>query len=75
MIPAIPETQDQLQQLRDLIAEATAAIAPSYFLLPVADEEGGEPIVQYRDRRTREFHQLRSRFLSRPLLQADRAHL
>lgn len=28
----------------------TSRIAPDYFVLPVADVDGGEPLVQYRER-------------------------
>lgn len=50
-----------LDLLRNLLADATARIAPAYFLLPVADVEGGEPLVQYRERvyAYELYHQLR----------------
>jgi hypothetical protein len=45
-----------------LLSTATAAISPAYFLLPVADGEGGEPLVLYRERvyAYELYHQLRS---------------
>jgi hypothetical protein len=50
-----------LERLRDLLAAATADIAPEYFLLPVADADGGEPLVEYRERvyAYELYHQLR----------------
>jgi hypothetical protein len=40
--------RQKLDLLRSLLANATARIAQEYFLLSVADAEGGEPLVQYR---------------------------
>jgi hypothetical protein len=53
--------RQDLDLLRNLLANATARIAPEYFLLPVADAEGGEPLVQYRERvyAYELYHQLR----------------
>jgi len=53
-----------LTKLRDLLAAATAAIQPDYFLLPVADGQGGQPIYQYRERvyAYELYHQLRVRW-------------
>jgi hypothetical protein len=50
-----------LELLRKRVARASAEIEPEYFLLPVADAEGGEPIVQYRERvyAYELYHQLR----------------
>jgi len=42
--------RQDLDLLRSLLANATARIAPEYFLLSVADAEGGGPLVQYRER-------------------------
>jgi hypothetical protein len=42
--------KQDLEQLRNFITDATKDIAQEYFLLPVADREGGEPLVQYRER-------------------------
>lgn len=55
---------DDVAYLRHLLAEATAGIGRDYFLLPVADAEGGEPIMQYRERvyAYELYHQLRSRW-------------
>jgi len=39
-----------LDLLRKLVPTATPEIEPEYFLVPVADAEGGEPLVQYRER-------------------------
>ncbi len=39
-----------LNYLRRLVSKATSAIAREYFLLPVADSEGGQPLVIYRER-------------------------
>jgi hypothetical protein len=39
--------KQDLNLLRSLLANATARIAQEYFLLPVADAEGGEPFVRY----------------------------
>jgi hypothetical protein len=59
-----PELGENLGRFKDLLAEASAAIDQNYFLLPVADAEGGEPIVQYRERvyAYELYHQLRSRW-------------
>ena len=51
MNPAVRQIQDDdLQQLHALLEEATAAIAPAYFLLPVATPDGAAPKAQYRER-------------------------
>lgn len=56
--------EQDLNRLRDLIREATSKISPEYFLLPVADFHGGEPLIQYRERvyAYELYHQLRSRW-------------
>lgn len=56
--------RQDVEQLRNLITAATADIAPEYFLLPIADAEGGEPIIQYRERvyAYELYHQLRKRW-------------
>jgi hypothetical protein len=45
-----------------LLSAATAAVSPAYFLLPVADGDGGEPLVVCRERvyAYELYHQLRS---------------
>lgn len=47
-----------------LLAGATADIGPNYFLLPVADAEGGDPMLLYRERvyAYELYHQLRRRW-------------
>lgn len=56
--------EKDLQQMRQLIAEASTAISPDYFMLPVAGSEGGEQLVQYRERvyAYELYHQLRQRW-------------
>lgn len=56
--------REHLRRIPRLIAEATAAITHEYFLLPVADAEGGEPMMQYRERvyAYELYHQLRLRW-------------
>jgi hypothetical protein len=56
--------KQDLEQLRNFITDATKDIAQEYFLLPVADREGGEPLVQYRERvyAYELYHQLRRRW-------------
>jgi hypothetical protein len=55
---------EHVRRFRGLLAEATAAIGREYFLLPVANVEGREPIEQYRERvyAYELYHQLRSRW-------------
>jgi hypothetical protein len=56
-----PVMTEDIELFRDLITNATASITPDYFLLPVADAEGGEPLLQYRERvyAYELYHQLR----------------
>jgi hypothetical protein len=53
--------KEDIELFRHLLADATAAITQDYFLLPVADAEGGEPLLQYRERvyAYELYHQLR----------------
>jgi hypothetical protein len=53
--------EEDIELFRGLIALATAGITPDYFLLPVADAEGGEPLLLYRERvyAYELYHQLR----------------
>ena len=62
MNPELAQTPHDLQQLQRLLAEATAAIAPDYFLLPVANAGDAEPLLRYRERvyAYELYHQLRS---------------
>jgi hypothetical protein len=41
---------EDVEAFRALLSTATGAVGRDYFLLPVADAEGREPIVQYRER-------------------------
>jgi hypothetical protein len=54
--------REDMERMRALIAEATAAIAHEYFLLPVAAAEGRQPLEQYRERvyAYELYHQLRA---------------
>ena len=56
--------EKDLTLLRRLMSEAVAHIVQEYFLLPVADAQGGEPLTQYRERvyAYELYHQLRSRW-------------
>lgn len=51
-----------LDRVRHLLQEATARLSGEYFMLPVADAEGGEPLIQYRERvyAYELYHQLRA---------------
>ena len=53
-----------LELFSRLLTEATAAVAPEYFLLPVASDNSEEPLEQYRERvyAYELYHQLRSRW-------------
>lgn len=55
---------DDIAYFRSLLSEATEAIGRDYFLLPVANADGGDPIVQYRERvyAYELYHQLRVRW-------------
>ena len=52
---------DDVETFRNLITAATERVEDEYFLLPVADQNGGEPIIQYRERvySYELYHQLR----------------
>jgi hypothetical protein len=56
--------KEHIEMMRALLADATAAIATAYFVLAVADAEGGEPHVHYRERvyAYELYHQLRLRW-------------
>ena len=41
---------EDVETFRALFSSATSAVGRDYFLLPVADTKGGEPLVQYRER-------------------------
>ncbi len=58
------DVEEDLIQLRELISGAARDVAPDYFMLPVADLQGGEPLIQYRERvyAYELYHQLRSRW-------------
>jgi hypothetical protein len=53
---------EDADRFRALIARATAAVGSDYFMLPVADQHGGQPLIQYRERvyAYELYHQLRS---------------
>ena len=53
-----------VENLRRLLADATAAIGQDYFMLPIADAKGGKPILRYRERvyAYELYHQLRCRW-------------
>jgi hypothetical protein len=55
-------SERDLGRVRHLLTEATARISRDYFMLPVTDAEGGEPLIQYRERvyAYELYHQLRS---------------
>jgi hypothetical protein len=44
------QTKDHLKRFRDLLISATAQVAESYFMLPVANNEEGESLTEYRER-------------------------
>jgi hypothetical protein len=52
---------DDVETLRHLLAAVTERVDDEYFLLPVADQNGGEPIIQNRERvyQYELYHQLR----------------
>jgi hypothetical protein len=52
---------DDVEMFRSLLIAATELVDDEYFLLPVADENGGEPIIQHRERvySYELYHQLR----------------
>jgi hypothetical protein len=52
---------DDVETFRNLLTAATQLVDAEYFLLPVADQNGGEPIIQYRERvySYELYHQLR----------------
>ena len=41
---------EDVERFRALLSKATGAVGRDYFMLPVADGEGGEPLIQYRPR-------------------------
>jgi hypothetical protein len=41
---------EDLDRFRALLKQATSAVGRDYFLLPLADAEGGEPLIQHRER-------------------------
>jgi hypothetical protein len=53
-----------VEYFRELLLQATAAIGRAYFVLPVANVDGGESIEHYRERvyAYELYHQLRSRW-------------
>lgn len=53
-----------VDKFRRLLTEATAAVRPDYFMLPVADVRGDEMLIHYRERvyAYEVYHQLRSRW-------------
>lgn len=57
-----PREQLDLDCMRHLLREATMRLSREYFMLPVADAEGGEPLIRYRERvyAYELYHQLRS---------------
>ncbi len=44
---------DDVETFRNLLTAATQLVDAEYFLLPVADQNGGEPIIQYASAFTR----------------------
>lgn len=57
-------TAEDVEQFRGLLTATTAAVTEDYFLLPVADAEGGEGLVKYRERvyAYELYHQLRTQW-------------
>lgn len=57
-------TERDLREMRRLLSEATAGVSRDYFMMPVADAHGGEPLNQYRERvyAYELYHQLRLRW-------------
>lgn len=41
---------EDVDRFRALLSHATGSVGRDYFILPVADAEGGEPLIQYRER-------------------------
>ena len=41
---------EEIDRFRELLSHATGSVGRNYFMLPVADGAGGEPLVQYRER-------------------------
>ena len=56
--------EEDLNRFRHILADATGAVESHYFLLPVADTQGGDPLLQYRERvyAYELYHQLRRRW-------------
>ena len=56
---------DDVETFRNLLTAVTELVGDEYFLLPVADQNGGEPIIQYRERvySYELYHQIDSRVL------------
>lgn len=52
---------DDVESFRHILTIATERVGEQYFLLPVADQDGGAPIIQYRERvySYELYHQLR----------------
>ena len=60
--------ESDVLEIRRLVSEAAAGVSEQYFMLPVADANGGEPLIQYRERvyAYELYHQLRSRWPKSP---------
>jgi hypothetical protein len=41
---------EDIDRFRELLSHATGSVGRNYFMLPVADAAGGEPLLQYRER-------------------------
>ena len=41
---------EDIDRFRELLSHATESVGRNYFMLPVADATGGEPLIQYRER-------------------------
>jgi hypothetical protein len=56
------EQAEDADHFRALMARAAAAVGRDYFMLPVGDHDGGQPLIQYRERfyAYELYHQLRS---------------
>jgi len=61
-------TPEDVQSFRAALADATAAIADEYFLLPVADGDGRPALSKYRERvyAYELYHRLRCNWTRRP---------
>lgn len=46
----LTDVERDLIHLRELISGTARDVAAEYFMLPVADLQGGEPLIQYRER-------------------------